>query len=136
MKNLTSTIVVGGGTFLTLLLSAFGQDSAFRIHMALIALSLGIATVILLRRVQFSPAEPVDPNGYMDGPIKVGAILTMMWGIVGFTQGVIIASQLAWPQFMLEPWFSFGRMRPLHTSAVIFAFGGTALITTSMYVVQ
>ncbi len=136
MRNLTSTVVVGAGTFITLLLAAFAQDSAFQIHMSIVAITLGLATIILLRRVGFTPAIVDDPESYMDGPIRVGSILTMMWGVIGFTQGVVIASQLAWPEFSWEPWFSFGRMRPLHTSAVIFAFGGTALITTSMYVVQ
>jgi cytochrome c oxidase cbb3-type subunit I len=55
---------------------------------------------------------------------------------VGLLVGVVIASQLAWPDLNVEPWFNFGRMRPLHTSAVIFAFGGNALIATSFYVVQ
>jgi cbb3-type cytochrome oxidase subunit 1 len=57
--------------------------------------------------------------------------LTWFWGIVGFLVGVVVASQLAWPELNIEPWFNFGRMRPLHTSAVIFAFGGNALIMTS-----
>jgi cytochrome c oxidase cbb3-type subunit I len=75
-------------------------------------------------------------GGYMDGPIRYGVIATMFWAIVGLLVGVVIAAQLAWPQLNLEPWFTFGRVRPLHTSAVIFAFGGNALIATSFYVVQ
>ena len=61
----------------------------------------------------------------------------MVWGIAGFTVGLIIASQLAFPALNFDlPWTSFGRLRPLHTSAVIFAFGGNVLIATSFYVVQ
>jgi hypothetical protein len=56
--------------------------------------------------------------------------------MVGFLVGVVIALQLAFPDVNFEPWLNFGRMRPLHTSAVIFAFGGNALIATSFYVVQ
>ena len=64
-------------------------------------------------------------------------IMSVVWGIVGMLVGVIIAAQLAWPALNFNiPWLSFGRLRPLHTNAVIFAFGGSALIGTSYYVVQ
>ena len=77
------------------------------------------------------------PTGYMDGPIKVAAIAALIWGIAGFVVGDLIAWQLAIPALNLDlPWTSFGRLRPLHTSAVIFAFGGNVLIATSLYVVQ
>jgi cytochrome c oxidase cbb3-type subunit 1 len=77
------------------------------------------------------------PTGYMDGPIKVAAIAALVWGIAGFVVGDVIAWQLAFPALNLDlPWTSFGRLRPLHTSAVIFAFGGNVLIATSLYVVQ
>jgi len=69
--------------------------------------------------------------------VRQFAIMTVVWGIVGMTVGVILASQLVWPQLNLGiPWTSFGRLRPLHTNAVIFAFGGSALFATSYYVVQ
>jgi cytochrome c oxidase cbb3-type subunit 1 len=77
------------------------------------------------------------PTGYMDGPVKVAAIAALIWGIAGFVVGDVIAWQLAIPALNLDlPWTSFGRLRPLHTSAVIFAFGGNVLIATSLYVVQ
>ena len=64
-------------------------------------------------------------------------IMSVVWGIVGMLVGVIIAAQHAWPALNFNiPWLSFGRLRPLHTNAVIFAFGGSALIGTSYYVVQ
>jgi cytochrome c oxidase cbb3-type subunit 1 len=76
------------------------------------------------------------PN-YVDGPLRAFAIATLFWGIVGFLVGVVIASQLAWPLLNLDlEWTTFGRLRPVHTSAVIFAFGGNALIGTSLYIVQ
>src|SRR5690554_1357973 len=62
--------------------------------------------------------------------------MTIIWGIVGMSVGVIIAAQLVWPELNVAEWFHFGRLRPLHTNAVIFAFGGCALIGTSYYVVQ
>jgi cytochrome c oxidase cbb3-type subunit 1 len=80
-----------------------------------------------------------DHSEYQDDVIKAGVIATTFWGIVGMLVGVIIACQLTWPNiFYFEdlPWTNFGRLRPLHTSAVIFAFGGNALIATSFYVVQ
>ncbi|WP_328189380.1 cytochrome-c oxidase, cbb3-type subunit I [Marinobacter sp. OP 3.4] len=69
--------------------------------------------------------------------VRQFAIMTVVWGIVGMSLGVIIASQLVWPQLNLDlPWTHFGRLRPLHTNAVIFGFGGSALFATSYYVVQ
>src|SRR5213078_1763332 len=76
------------------------------------------------------------PN-YNLGPIKFSAVMAVFWGIAGFAVGLLIASQLAWPALNFDlPWTTFGRLRPLHTSAVIFAFGGNVLIATSLYVVQ
>jgi cytochrome c oxidase cbb3-type subunit 1 len=88
----------------------------------------------------FSNGGPVnDESQYAEGVIKAGTIATMFWGIAGFLVGVIIALQLAFPNLFYFADFgflNFGRLRPLHTSAVIFAFGGNALIATSFYVVQ
>ena len=69
--------------------------------------------------------------------VRQFAIMTVVWGIVGMLVGVIIAAQLAFPTLLDGiPWLSYGRLRPLHTNAVIFAFGGSALFATSYYVVQ
>ena len=69
--------------------------------------------------------------------VRQFAIMTVVWGIVGMAAGVFIACQLVWPELNFDtPWLSFGRIRPLHTNAVIFAFGGCALFATSLYVVQ
>ena len=68
--------------------------------------------------------------------VRQFAIMTVVWGVVGMLVGVIIAAQLIWPELNLAPWLSYGRLRPLHTNAVIFAFGGSALFATSYYVVQ
>ena len=74
---------------------------------------------------------------YNDKVVKQFAIATVLWGIVGMLVGVIIATQLYWPHlFEGIPWLSYGRLRPLHTNAVIFAFGGCALFATSLHVVQ
>jgi cytochrome c oxidase cbb3-type subunit 1 len=69
--------------------------------------------------------------------VRQFAIMTVIWGIVGMLVGVVIAAQMAWPVLNLDiPWLTFSRLRPLHTNAVIFAFGGSALFATSYYVVQ
>ncbi len=74
---------------------------------------------------------------YDYGVIRGFAIMTVIWGIVGMLVGVLIAAQMTWPALNFDlPWLSFGRLRPLHTNAVIFAFGGCALFATSLYVVQ
>lgn len=69
--------------------------------------------------------------------VKQFALMTVVWGIVGMLVGVIIAAELIWPDLNMQlPWFHFGRLRPLHTNGVIFAFGGCALFTAAYYVVQ
>jgi len=74
---------------------------------------------------------------YNDQVVRQFSIMTIVWGLVGMTVGVLIAAQLLWPALNLDlPWLSYGRLRPLHTNAVIFAFGGSALMGTSFYVVQ
>jgi cytochrome c oxidase cbb3-type subunit 1 len=68
--------------------------------------------------------------------VRQFAVMTVIWGIVGMLVGVIIAAQLVWPELNVHEWLSYGRLRPLHTNAVIFAFGGCALFATSYYAVQ
>ncbi|MDR0674026.1 MAG: cytochrome-c oxidase, cbb3-type subunit I [Zoogloeaceae bacterium] len=68
--------------------------------------------------------------------VRQFAVMTVIWAIVGMLVGVVIAAQLVWPELNLAPWLSYGRLRPLHTNAVIFAFGGCALFATSYYCVQ
>ena len=76
-------------------------------------------------------------NTYNYTVVRQFAVMTVVWGIVGMTVGVLIAAQLVWPALNFDTaWLSFGRLRPLHTNAVIFAFGGSALFATSYYVVQ
>ena len=135
MTKLHGTIILGLGTLLALLAAGFAADGLFRAHMTVLMVVLGLATIVLLRQVDFSgrPPVPADPSAYMDAPIRIGAILTVVLGrrrLPG--RRWWSRSQLAFPDiFNIQPWFNFGRMRPLHTSAVVFAFGGTALITTS-----
>jgi len=74
---------------------------------------------------------------YNDTVVRQFSIMTVAWGIVGMLVGVIIAAQLVWPALNFDiPWLTYSRLRPLHTNAVIFAFGGSGLMATSFYVVQ
>ncbi len=78
-----------------------------------------------------------SPETYNDKVVLQFSVMTVVWGVVGMLVGVLIAAQLMWPALNFDlAWFSYGRLRPLHTNAVIFAFGGCALFATSLYVVQ
>jgi len=124
------------GIIVGLLFAVGGRDEVIIFHGWLFVVVSSIAGLILLIRTIEDDGQPGD-TGYFDGPVRVATIATMFWGVVGFLAGDFIAWQLAFPALNLDlPWTSFGRVRPVHTSAVIFAFGGNALIATSLYVVQ
>ena len=118
------------------------QDDAFYAHgfifFAFCAAGLILALREALRRDRY--VRPADVNGapvYNEAIVRAGVIASTFWGIAGFTVGLWLALQLAFPVFNFDlPWTNFGRLRPLHTSAVIFAFGGNVLIATSFHVVQ
>ena len=122
------------------LLIAVSADFGFSVHLAIIAVAAMLAVVFTLRNADYDPlaaARSPDLSRYDDDPIRWGVIATVFWGVAGLAAGVYIALQLAYPALNLGlEYTSFGRLRPLHTSAVIFAFGGNALIATSFYVVQ
>ncbi|MET3591763.1 cytochrome c oxidase cbb3-type subunit 1 [Mesorhizobium shonense] len=136
MKFGTEIVLLGLFAFGALVAAGFGVDEPFRQHMWVLFFAVAGFNAMLMRNTDFKPAVPIDPAAYMDGPIRYGAIATVFWGVIGMLVGVVIALQLAFPHLNIEPWFNFGRLRPLHTSGVIFAFGGNALLCTSMYVVQ
>ncbi len=126
---------------LALLASAKAHDPLFAFHMGLVALIMIGAMIWRLKTMKVSSAATIPlrekPDGYMDDVVRAGVIATVFWGVTGFLVGLYIALELAYPILNLNlPWTTFGRLRPLHTSAVIFAFGGNALIATSFYVVQ
>ncbi len=118
-------------------------DGGFAVHMAIIMAAAMIALWVTISKADYAAIgrgilnAPADPGKYDDDPIRWGVIATLFWGMAGFTVGLYIALQLAFPALNLGlEYTTFGRLRPLHTSAVIFAFGGNALIATSFYVVQ
>ena len=78
----------------------------------------------------------IEKPDYNFDIVKMFTLATCFWGVVGMLGGVLIALQLAFPALNFEPYLNFGRLRPLHTSGVVFAFGGNALFATSYYVVQ
>ena len=137
MNYAAGTVLSGLGALFAVLLAGFSHDELFRTHMWILFATLAIFTILLMRNAEYGlTPKKVDQSTYMDGPIRYGVIATVFWGVVGFLVGVLIAAQLAFPDLNLEPYLNFGRLRPLHTSAVVFAFGGNILIASSFYVVQ
>ena len=118
------------------------DDPAYLVNALIVMLAAAVMFIRVLR--QMGNEQPsLDPHPelqYMDGVVRAGVIATALWGVVGFLVGVVIAFQLAFPALnlseLMHGYTNFGKLRPLHTSAVIFAFGGNALIATSFYVVQ
>ena len=132
-----------GIMMLAIIAIAMAQDAGFAASMtvvAIVAFGFLCATAAQfdpLAKVQSLFRMPSNPSRYDDDPVRWGVIATVFWGVVGFSAGLFIALQMAFPSLNLDSQFTtFGRLRPLHTSAVIFAFGGNALIATSFYVVQ
>lgn len=129
---------VGILTLLALIGTGLTQDPEFRLH-GYIFLAAGVAALSALTLGVGNGHFRSDPRRYADGVIRAGVIATVFWGLVGMAVGVLAAAQLAWPNQLYFPehgWLNFGRIRPLHTSGVIFAFLGNALISTSFWVVQ
>jgi cytochrome c oxidase cbb3-type subunit 1 len=125
-----------GCTVLGMIYAIAGRDGVIVFHGWLFAAVSALACLFIAARI-FGSGNKRDNSGYFDAPVRVAAIATVFWGIAGFLIGDIIAWQLAFPVLNLDlPWTTFARLRPVHTSAVIFAFGGNALLATSFYVVQ
>jgi cytochrome c oxidase cbb3-type subunit 1 len=135
-------VFFSASAFLCMIAAAKALDTAFAFHASLGAAASLVAAFAIFNRyfdrpVALPPQEIGGRPNYNLGPVKFAAAISVFWGIAGFTVGLLIAAQLAWPALNFDlPWTSFGRLRPLHTSAVVFAFGGNVLIATSFYVVQ
>ena len=132
-------ILLGLVTVLAAIGTNWGHDVAYQVHAFLIMAIAAGMFIWVLRNIDEQPKAPERDDIYFDGVIRAGVIATAFWGIAGFLVGTFIAFQLAFPALNFDwgqPYTNFGRLRPLHTSAVIFAFGGNALIATSLYVVQ
>jgi cytochrome c oxidase cbb3-type subunit 1 len=126
------------GALWSLVAAANGVDAAIRTHAWVIGIGF-LVGLFGMAGVYSSGGVDVDKTQYNEAIVKYGVIASMFWGVAGLLVGVIIAFQLAFPEllsFPAIPELNFGRLRPVHTSAVIFAFGGNVLIATSFYVVQ
>jgi cytochrome c oxidase cbb3-type subunit I len=137
-----SALVFAALAFLSIFVAANAYTPEYAFHAYLFAAASVAAAFKIVSRYYDRPAElpPLTVDGkpnYNMGPVKFAAVAAVFWGIAGFAVGLWAALELAFPVLNFDlPWFSFGRIRPLHTSAVIFAFGGNVLIATSFYVVQ
>ncbi|WP_366554865.1 cytochrome-c oxidase, cbb3-type subunit I [Aquibaculum sediminis] len=124
-------------TLLGLAMAAAGRQDLLGVH-GLIVVAFGVGAAFLVISGAHLP-EPAKERlaRYYDDPIKVGIIISMIWAIFGLFIGVWVAALLAWPELTFDAaWSSFGRLRPVHTTSVIFGFGGNALIATSFHVMQ
>jgi len=140
-------VIKAGGwlalALLALVMAALAVDAPFAVHMGIVAVAALAVLWATVSQADYGAIArgllkmPASESVYDDDPVRWGVIATLFWGIAGMAAGLFIALQLAFPalNFNLE-YTTFGRLRPLHTSAVIFAFGGNALIATSFYVVQ
>lgn len=132
-----------GLALLALAMAVMAVDTPYAVHMTIMMIAALLALWFTMSRADYGAIargilkSPADQEQYDDDPVRWGVIATLFWGTAGLAAGLFIALQLAFPvlNFNLE-FTTFGRLRPLHTSAVIFAFGGNALIATSFYVVQ
>jgi cytochrome c oxidase cbb3-type subunit 1 len=141
VPEVTSMVAFAATAMLCLFIASGSVDPAYSFHVYLFAAASVAAIFALGNRYMARPAAiPQEINGkpnYNMAPVQFATVAAVFWGIAGFTVGLIIALQLAYPVLNFDlPWTNFGRLRPLHTSAVIFAFGGNVLLATSFYVVQ
>ncbi len=120
-----------------LAMGVVGRADPIGVH-GLIVLVLSVGLTFLVLSSLYAPEPSAERlSQYYDDPSKVGIILAIVWGIIGMAMGVWVAALLAWPDLTFDAgWASFGRLRPVHTSGVIFGFGGNALIATSFHVLQ
>ncbi|MEZ5762721.1 MAG: cytochrome-c oxidase, cbb3-type subunit I [Paracoccaceae bacterium] len=134
-------IGIGLSTALTLLglaMAAAARQGPMAVHGAM-ALALGLALVLLLGGALYDHPEPGPDRlrRYYDAPTRFGIGIALIWAVIGMGVGVWVAALMYWPEATPPwPWTSYGRLRPVHTSGVIFGFGGNALIATSFWVLQ
>jgi cytochrome c oxidase cbb3-type subunit 1 len=138
--GLAAAMTVLGFVSLVIAAKAYTPEYAFHAYLSAAACVAAVFAICnrYFERSDVAPPREIDgkPN-YNMGPVKFATVAAVFWGIAGFTVGLWIALELAYPALNFDiSYISFGRLRPLHTSAVIFAFGGNVLLATSFYVVQ
>ena len=131
--GLAVLLALGGLT-----IAAAARHGVMAVHGAM-ALALGLGLVFRLGGALYdvAPAGLDRASRYDDGPTRFGIWMTLTWAMIGMVAGVWVAALLYWPE-ATPPWpaTSFGRLRPVHTTGIIFGFGGNALIATSFWVLQ
>jgi cytochrome c oxidase cbb3-type subunit 1 len=120
-----------------LVMVAAGKDDPFGIHGLMVIAACIVAAFYVISGF-FAPEPSADrASSYNDEPAKIAVLAAMIWAALGMFAGDWVAWQLAFPDLNFDAaWTSFGRLRPVHTSGVIFGFGGNALLATSFYVMQ
>ncbi|WP_158966766.1 cytochrome-c oxidase, cbb3-type subunit I [Chachezhania sediminis] len=140
MSRIIKLIVLGVIVLISMMAMNYARDVAYMIHAGIVmVIAIGLFLYTAAQSATQPALDPHPETEYFDSVVRYGVIATAFWGVVGFLVGVVIAFQLAFPALnfeFLQGYGNFGRLRPLHTSAVIFAFGGNALICTAFYVVQ
>lgn len=132
-----SVVILVALVILGIAMAAAGRFDPLGIHGVVVLLCSGALLAVVLSSLFEPEPHPERLSKYYDDPIKVGIVFTMIWAVFGMFVGVWAAAQLAWPSLNFDTsWTSFGRIRPAHTTGVIFGFGGNALIATSFHVVQ
>lgn len=137
-ERLNALIILGLIAVFGVVLGLAGRNDPLGWHgLLIVVFALGLALPIFNRLEAPDPVEDRE-GAYYDDPTRVGIILSMGWAVFGLFMGVWVAALLAWPEltFVDSAWASFGRLRPAHTTGVIFGFGGNALIATSFHVLQ
>jgi cytochrome c oxidase cbb3-type subunit 1 len=120
-----------------LAMAAAGRHDPLGVHGVMVLLT-GLICAFWVIRDYYKPEPPATRlTAYYDEPIKAGILLALLWAAIGMFFGDWVAWLLAYPEMTFDAaWSSFGRMRPIHTTGVIFGFGGNALIATSFHVMQ
>ena len=143
MSNLTGAertsamLISGMGVVIGLTMAIVGRNDVMGAQ-GWIVLAFSAVVFFMVANALYHP-EPTEDRttSYYDDPTKVGIVLALVWAVVAMGIGVWVAAQLAWPGLRFDAaWSSFGRIRPVHTSGVIFGFGGNALIATSYHIMQ
>ena len=132
-----SVIVLLALALAGLAMAVAGRADPLGVHGIIVVLFSAALVFVVLAQFNAPEPSPERLKDYYDDPSKVGIVLSMIWAVIGMALGVWVAALLAWPDLTFDAgWASFGRLRPAHTSAVIFGFGGNALIATSYHVMQ
>ena len=136
-ERATAMWITGVGVFIGLLMAVVAHGDPMAVHGWIVLVFCGALFFVVASAIYEPEPREDRSTSYYDDPTKVGIIIALVWAVVGMGMGVWVASQLAWPDLRFDgAWSSFGRIRPVHTSGVIFGFGGNALIATSYHIMQ